>query len=40
MGMNFDVAIFDEPGNFWLVVAAMPGLAAAILIVARLRHWI
>lgn len=40
MGMNFEVAIFDEPGNFWLVVAAMPGLAAAILIVARLRHWI
>jgi magnesium transporter len=40
MGMNFDVSIFDEPGNFWLVVAAMPGLAAAILIVARLRHWI
>jgi Mg2+ and Co2+ transporter CorA len=40
MGMNFDVAIFDEPGNFWLVVAAMPGLAATILLVARLRHWI
>jgi Mg2+ and Co2+ transporter CorA len=40
MGMNFKLEFFEEPGRFWLVVAAMLGLAALILGVARLRKWI
>lgn len=40
MGMNFKLGFFDNPNNFWLVVAAMLGLAALVLGVARLRHWI
>lgn len=37
MGMNFDLALFHEPGNFWWVVAAMGVLMAGTLAVARLR---
>jgi Mg2+ and Co2+ transporter CorA len=40
MGMNFHLAFFDEPSNFWVVILAMVALATAILAVARLRHWI
>jgi Mg2+ and Co2+ transporter CorA len=40
MGMNFKLAFFDEPGNFFYVVAAMVLLAVAILGAARWRHWI
>ncbi len=40
MGMNFKLGFFDDPNHFWLVVAAMLGLAVLILCVARLRHWI
>ena len=40
MGMNFDLPLFDEPDVFWLVVAAMVGMAVAILVTARLRRWI
>jgi len=40
MGMNFKVPIFDDPGNFFVVVAVMGLLAVAILVVARLRRWI
>ena len=40
MGMNFKVGFFDEPGNFWIVVLAMLGLAALILGFARFRRWI
>ena len=40
MGMNFPVPFFDEPRNFLVVLATMGGLAVAILIAARLRHWI
>jgi magnesium transporter len=40
MGMNFHLAFFDEPSNFWLVVAAMVVFALVILAVARLRRWI
>ena len=39
MGMNFKVGIFDNPGNFWLVLAAMAGLAAGALVLARQRGW-
>ena len=40
MGMNFELPFFDDPGNFWLALAAMLGLAALILIAARIRGWI
>jgi Mg2+ and Co2+ transporter CorA len=40
MGMNFDLAFFDDPRNFWLVMAAMPALAVLTLAVARFRGWI
>jgi len=40
MGMNFKLPFFDDPSRFWIVVAAMLGLAALILGVARFRKWI
>jgi magnesium transporter len=40
MGMNFRLAFFDDPGHFWLVVAAMATLAIVTLTVARLRAWL
>jgi magnesium transporter len=40
MGMNFKVPFFDEPGNFWFVLAVMVIFAASLLIFARFRRWI
>jgi len=40
MGMNFKLAFFDEPTNFFVVIAAMTLFAVAILAVARWRRWI
>ena len=40
MGMNFNLAFFDEGSNFWLVVGAMVAMAVTILGVARWRRWI
>ena len=40
MGMNFQVPLFDEPANFFVVVGAMVVLAIGILGVARWRAWI
>jgi Mg2+ and Co2+ transporter CorA len=40
MGMNFQLPFFEAPEHFWLVIGAMGGLAAAILIVARVRRWL
>jgi magnesium transporter len=40
MGMNFKLPFFDEPANFWLVIAAMVTLAVGILAFARRRRWI
>lgn len=40
MGMNFPLPMFDEPTNFWLVLASMVILAVAILGIARWRRWI
>ena len=40
MGMNFRVGIFDEPSLFWVVIACMGLVAAIVLIVARVKHWI
>lgn len=40
MGMNFKAGLFDDPGNFPLVIAVMAALAIGILAVARWRHWV
>jgi Mg2+ and Co2+ transporter CorA len=40
MGMNFKLAFFDNPENFWLVAGAMVGLAVLIMGAARIRQWI
>ncbi|HYM51945.1 MAG TPA: CorA family divalent cation transporter, partial [Candidatus Dormibacteraeota bacterium] len=40
MGMNFDIAFFEEGNNFWLVVGGMAVLATAIIGVSRWRGWI
>jgi Mg2+ and Co2+ transporter CorA len=39
MGMNFKLAFFDEPTNFFLVVAAMVIFAVLLLALARWRRW-
>jgi Mg2+ and Co2+ transporter CorA len=40
MGMNFQVSFFDDPGNFWIVIAVMVILATGILLGARRRGWL
>lgn len=40
MGMNFQLAFFDQPENFFLVLAAMIAFAIGLLALARLRRWI
>ena len=40
MGMNFHLGFFDDPGNFYLVIAAMVTSSVVILAVARWRSWI
>jgi Mg2+ and Co2+ transporter CorA len=40
MGMNFKLSFFDDPSNFFVVIAAMVLFSAGILIVARMRSWI
>ena len=40
MGMNFAMPFFQDTGNFWVVVASMGVLAAAILAISRWRGWI
>jgi Mg2+ and Co2+ transporter CorA len=40
MGMNFRLGFFDDPGNFYLVLAAMVLSSLAILLVARWRGWV
>jgi magnesium transporter len=40
MGMNFQLPFFETLDHFWLVIGAMVGLAAAILIVAKVRRWL
>jgi Mg2+ and Co2+ transporter CorA len=40
MGMNFKTGLFDDPGNFYLVLVAMVLLAIGILGVARWRRWL
>ncbi len=40
MGMNFKLAFFDEPSNFFVVIGAMVVASIAILAVARWRSWV
>ena len=40
MGMNFQLGLFDLVWVFWIVVAAMLGIAVLVLSVARSRRWI
>lgn len=40
MGMNFKVAIFDNPSLFWVVIGLMVAMAAGTLAFARLRGWL
>jgi magnesium transporter len=40
MGMNFQPAFFDDPNNFFVVVAAMVVFSLAIVVVARVRRWV
>jgi magnesium transporter len=40
MGMNFKVGLFDQAWVFWIVIAAMLGIAVVVLSVARNRAWI
>jgi magnesium transporter len=40
MGMNFKAGFFDDPNNFFVVIAAMIAFSIAILGVARWRHWV
>jgi magnesium transporter len=40
MGMNFQPALFNDPNNFFVVVGAMVVFSLAILVVARVRHWV
>ena len=40
MGMNFELAFFDTPANFLVVVGAMLGLAVLVLGIARWRRWL
>jgi magnesium transporter len=39
MGMNFGLGFFDQPDNFYLVVAAMVIFAVVFILVARARDW-
>ncbi len=40
MGMNFKVSFFEDPTNFWIVIAAMVAFGVSMVVVARWRHWI
>jgi Mg2+ and Co2+ transporter CorA len=40
MGMNFKIGLFDRPWAFWVVLAAMAGLAGGTLLVAKRRKWL
>jgi hypothetical protein len=40
MGMNFKVGLFDHAGLFWATVGAIVLIAAATVVLARVRDWI
>jgi magnesium transporter len=40
MGMNFKVGFFDEPSDFFVIIALMGAMAVVILGIARWRDWL
>jgi Mg2+ and Co2+ transporter CorA len=40
MGMNFKAGFFEHEWLFWVVVAAMAAIAAALALIAWRRTWI
>lgn len=40
MGMNFEVPIFEDPNNFFIVLVAMVGFVVLLFGVARWRRWL
>jgi hypothetical protein len=38
--MNFQLSFFETPENFFIVIAAMIGLAVALLAIAVKRDWV
>lgn len=40
LGMNFRVGMFEHASLFWVAVLMIAGIAAATLVVARMRDWI
>jgi magnesium transporter len=40
MGMNFHPSFFDNPGYFWLTLAAITVVVACVLATARPRRWV
>jgi magnesium transporter len=40
MGMNFELSFFDDPNNFWWVLAAMATFGIGLVLVSRWRGWI
>ena len=40
MGMNFNMAFFDDASNFWIAIGLMVALAASVLGVVRWRGWL
>ena len=40
MGMNFKVGLFDQAWMFWVVIAAMIGIAVLVVSIARSQRWI
>jgi Mg2+ and Co2+ transporter CorA len=40
MGMNFQLDLFENPNNFYLIVGSMIVFALALLGIARWRRWI
>jgi magnesium transporter len=40
MGMNFRVGFFDQPGNFFIVLALMVAMGVGLLLAARWRRWL
>lgn len=39
MGMNFEIAFFENPDNYWIVLAAMIVFSVTIVVLARWRRW-
>lgn len=40
MGMNFQVALFEDPNLFWVVIGIMGALAVGAVVAARWRRWL